>query len=490
MAEASGAALDPQVRTRIAPAPSGSIHVGNARTALYNWLFARRHAGVFVLRVEDTDASRASEEAYAGVLEDLRWLGLDWDEGPEVGGPFGPYRQSERFEHYRPVVADLLEKGRAYRCYCTQEELEQRRLEARAAGRPAGYDGRCRSLSAATEAAFVAEGRAFAVRFAVPRGRVVTFHDLVRGDVSTATDRIPDFVLTRSDGSPTYMLAAAADDALMGITHVIRGDDLMAATPRQLLLRQAMGMPDAPRWAHLPQIVDERGRPLSKRWGDVAVSAYRAQGFLAEAMVNYLALLGWSYDDRTNIFSRAELVERFSLERVSRNPAAFDVAKLEWLNGHYIRQMGASALAEELAGFCAAAGLAVDDDAGRERLRAVAPLLVERLRRLDEAPPMIRFLFEAVTPDAAARGVLRGQGTYLEAVIATLEAVEKWTAGDLETALRGLAEQRALKPKAAFQPIRAAVTGTLVSPPLFESLEILGRKETLERLRAAVALAL
>jgi glutamyl-tRNA synthetase len=440
---------------------------------------------VFVLRIEDTDASRASEEAFGGVLTDLEWLGLDWDEGPGIGGPFAPYRQSERFERYRPVVQDLLDKGRAYRCYCTQEELDERRRGAQAAGRPPGYDGRCRDLPSAQEAAFRVEGRPFAIRFAVPRGRVVKFTDLVRGDVSTSTDQIADFIVTRSDGSPTYMLAAGVDDAAMNITHVIRGDDLMAATPRQLLLREAMGISDVPRFAHLPQITDERGRPLSKRWGDVAVRAYRKRGFLPEAMINYLALLGWSYDDHTTIFSRDELIARFRLERVSRNPAAFDVAKLEWLNGHYIRAMSPERLAEELVAACLEAGLPADDPAGRRRLRAVAPLLVERLKRLDEAPGMIRFLFEEPTPDAPAERALAGQEAYLDEVITTLERLQSWTAADVEAALRDLARRRGLKPRAAFQPIRAAVTGTLVSPPLFESLEILGRDATLARLRAS-----
>jgi glutamyl-tRNA synthetase len=439
---------------------------------------------VFVLRVEDTDATRASEEAYAGVLADLEWLRLDWDEGPEVGGPFAPYRQSERIERYRPVVRDLLDRGRAYRCYCTQEELDERRRRARAAGRPPGYDGRCRNLDAADEAAFRAEGRAFAIRFAVPHERVVSFTDIVRGEVSTSTGQISDFVVTRSDGSPTYVLAAGVDDALMSITHIIRGDDLMAATPRQLLLREAMGIVDVPQFAHLPQITDDRGRPLSKRWGDVAVRAYRERGFLADALVNYLALLGWSYDDRTSIFSRAELIERFSLERVSRNPAAFDVAKLEWMNGHYIRTLSPERLADELVAACVDAGLPADEPDGRRLLAAVAPLLVERLKRLDEAPDMIRFLFEQRVADERAERVLSGQEPYLDGVATALEGLQTWTAGDIERVLRDLAERRGLKPKAAFQPIRAAVTGTLVSPPLFESLEILGREATLARLRA------
>jgi glutamyl-tRNA synthetase len=474
------------VRTRIAPAPSGSIHVGNARTALYSWLFARHHNGVFVLRIEDTDIKRVSEENYQSVLGDLRWLGLDWDEGPEVGGPHGPYRQSERLERYSAAAAKLIVDGHAYRCYCTPEELEERRRTAQSQRRTPGYDGRCRNLSDDERARFEAEGRSFAVRFKVPEGRTVVFEDAVRGRIATETAQIADFIIQRSDGSPTYMLAVTLDDALMGITHVIRGDDLMAATPRQLLLREAMAIHDVPTFAHLPQVVAPDGRPLSKRWGGVSVAAYRERGFLPEAMVNYLALLGWSYDDRTNIFSRDELIERFSLERVAKNPAAFDVAKLEWLNGHYIRQLPPDELADRLVPFCVASGLDADRDGGRELLRRVAPLLSERLRRLEEAPPMVRFLFTEVTPDEKANKALEGQADYLAEVLAALEEIDDWSAASIESALRELAEKRDLKPKKAFQPIRAAVTGTLVSPPLFESLEILGRDATLKRLHASV----
>jgi glutamyl-tRNA synthetase len=472
-----------EVRTRIAPAPSGSIHVGNARTALYNWLFARRHNGEFVLRIEDTDIKRVTEEAYQAVLEDLRWLGLAWDEGPEVGGEFGPYRQSERRDRYDAVVQGFLDRGNAYRCYCTSEELEERRRRAQAERRPPGYDGRCRNLSDDERAAFETEGREWAVRFKVPEGRTIAFEDIVRGDVATETSQIPDFVIRRSDGTATYLLAAPVDDALMNITHVIRGEDLMASTPRQLLVREAMAIQDAPAFAHLPLLVDDKGRPLSKRWGDVAVSAYRDNGFLPEAMVNYLALLGWSYDDRTNIFSREELIEKFSLERIGRNPARFDVEKLEWLNGHYIREMNPEKLAEELAPVCKRAGFNVSSADSQQKLAAVAPLLTERLKRLTEAPPMVRFLFEDVAPEGKALSVLESQGEYLSAAADALERLEKWTASAIEEALRTLAEDRGLKPRQAFQPIRAAVTGTLVSPPLFESLEILGRDATLQRLR-------
>jgi glutamyl-tRNA synthetase len=473
------------VRTRIAPAPSGSVHVGNARTALYNWLFARQNDGVFVLRIEDTDPKRATDEAYRAVLDDLRWLRLDWDEGPEVGGDFGPYRQSERTKRYEAATQSFLDAGRAYRCYCTPEELAERRKAALAAGRTPGYDGRCRHLTDAERAAFEAEGRFFAIRFAVPEGRTITFEDVVRGSITTETREIPDFVILRADGSLTSMLAASVDDVLMGITHVIRGEDLIASTPRQLLVREAMAVADVPVWAHLPLLVDEKGRPLSKRWGDVAVSAYRERGYLPQAMVNYLALLGWSYDDRTNIFSIDELIEKFSLQRVGRNPAAFDVAKLEWLNGHYIRETPPDELAELLVGPCVRAGLPADTPEGRKLLTRVAPLLSERLKRLDEVPSMVRFLFERVEPDERAAKALDGEADYLSAAADALKELEEWSTSAIEECLRSLAEQRGLKPKQAFQPIRAAVTGTLVSPPLFESLEILGREETLARLRAA-----
>ncbi|MGH2754415.1 MAG: glutamate--tRNA ligase [Actinomycetota bacterium] len=465
------------VKTRIEPAPSGSIHVGNARTALFSWLFARHNDGSFVLRIADTDAKRATEENYQAVLEDMRWLGLEWDEGPEVGGPNGPYRQSERFNIYDDYTKRLVDGGFAYHDYASAEDVDEERKRAQAEGRRPDH----RSIAEARKD----EGHRPSVRFIVPPDRTITFDDAVLGPLSTDLGRTPDFVIQRSDGSPTYMLAVTVDDALMGITHVIRGNDLVASTPRQLLIREALGFAEPPVFAHLPLLVTEGGKPLSKRWGDVSVRAYRDQGYLAEATINYLALLGWSLDDKTNIFSVDELIEAFTLERVGRNPAAFDLAKLEWVNMHYIKALAPEDLAERLVPFCVRAGIDADDEEGRAKLRAVAPLLVERLKRLDEAPPMVRFLFERTPPDEKAATALEGQAEYLRAVAEGLSAVEKWTTPGIEEALRSLAEQREMKPKKAFQPIRAAVTGTLVSPPLFESLEILGRDETLARLRAA-----
>jgi glutamyl-tRNA synthetase len=323
------------------------------------------------------------------------------------------------------------------------------------------------------------------VRFRVPEDRTITFEDVVRGAVATATAQISDFIIQRSDGGPTYMLAVTVDDLEMGITHVIRGEDLMASTPRQLLIREALGVAEVPVFAHLPMVVASDGRKLSKRWGAVSVRAYRDAGFLPEAMVNYLALLGWSYDDKTNVFSLDELVEKFSLERVGRNPAAFDPVKLEWLNGIYIKQLDPGDLAERLVPFCEAAGLDADSASGRRMLKAVAPLISERLKRLDEAPSMIRFLFGSITLDDKATKAIQGQAEYLGAVADCLSALPEWTGDQIETALRELATEWGLGSRGAFQPIRAAVTGTLVSPPLFESLELLGKDAAIDRLRGA-----
>jgi glutamyl-tRNA synthetase len=465
------------VRTRIAPAPSGSIHVGNARAALYNWLFAQQKDGVFVLRIEDTDQKRATSEAYQAIAEDLEWLGLTWDEGP--------FRQSERLQSYASAADRLVEQGNAYRCYCTAEELDARRKLARASGQTPGYDGRCRDLTSEERAAFENEGRSFALRFRVPEGRTIAFEDVVRGPVATETAQISDFVIQRSDGYPTYMLAVTVDDLEMNITHIIRGEDLLASTPRQLMMREALGITDVPVFAHLPLLVSSDGRPLSKRWGDVSVRAYRDAGFLPEAMVNYLALLGWSFDDKTNVFSVAELIEKFSLERVAKNPATFDVVKLEWLNGIYIKKLAPEDLADRLVPFCVGAGIEVDSADGRQRLVQVAPLISERLKRLNEAPSMVRFLFGPVILDEKASKAIQGQAEYLSAVAERLDKVSDWKGEEIEAVLRALASERELKPKHAFQPIRAAVTGTLVSPPLFESLEILGKESSIERLRAA-----
>jgi glutamyl-tRNA synthetase len=468
-----------RVRVRYAPAPTGYLHVGGARTALYDWLFARHHGGTFVLRIEDTDRERSTEESVVAIQESLKWLGIDWDEGPGVGGEYGPYRQTERLELYREVVDTLAKRGAAYGCYCTPEELEERRREALKRGEPPGYDGRCRALTDDERMAFEAEERPVAMRFATP-GRDVLVHDLVRGEARFPAADIKDFVILRSDGTPTYLLAAAVDDWKMEMTHVIRGEDLFSSTPRQLLILEALDVAEPPRYGHLPLIVGADRQPLSKRHGAVAVEWFRDQGYLPEALVNYLALLGWSYDEKTTFFTREELIEKFDLARVSHNPAAFDREKLDWMNGHYIREASDERLTELVLETLQRADISAD----RETVAAAVPMIKERMKLLSEAPGLLRFLFEDVESDEKARKMLSGQGEYLEQVAARLETVAEWSAKAIEETLRALQEERGLSPRKAFQPIRAAVTGTLVSPPLFESIALLGRDKTLGRLRS------
>jgi glutamyl-tRNA synthetase len=462
------------VRCRFAPAPSGSIHVGNARSALFSWSFARHHGGSFVLRVEDTDASRVSEEAFRGVLDSLRWLGLDWDEGPDVGGPYGPYRQSQRLDIYRQQVDRLVADGTAYRCFCTPEERTALRDD------PRGIDERCRSLTDDGRAAFEAEGRSAAIRFVMP-DREWIVDDLVKGEVRFPPGQLRDFVLVRSDGSPVFLLAVAVDDWLMGITHVIRGDDLLSSAPCNAAVIEALGG-TAPAYAHLPQVLGMDAKPLSKRHGSTSVEAFRELGYLPEALVNYLSLLGWSKDESTTFLSREELVASFDLSRVSSNPAAFDTQKLEWMNNHYIQSLDDDELAARCMHFLTAAGLLPDP----VTLRSAMPLVRERMKTLTESVELLRFLFsDDVTPNEKAAALIdRAPQGYAARAADLLAAVEPWDHGTIATALDGLAESEGLNRTKGWQPVRAAVTGSNVSPPLPESLELLGRETTVARLRA------
>jgi glutamyl-tRNA synthetase len=468
------------VRCRFAPAPSGSIHVGNARSALFSWLYARHHHGVFILRVEDTDASRVTEEAYRGVVEDLRWLGLDWDEGPDVGGPHGPYRQSERLDIYREMTKRLLDSGHAYPCWCTPEELEQRRKAALARGEAPGYDGRCRNLSDEERAAFEAEGRSFAIRFHMPEREWVV-EDLVKGEVRWAARDLGDYVIVRSDGSPVFLLAVAVDDMLMEVTHVVRGDDLLASAPRNAAVIEALGG-EPPTYAHLPQVLGPDAKPLSKRHGATSVAAFREEGFLPEAMVNYLALLGWAKDDHTTFLSREELVEAFDLAHVSHNPAVFDTQKLEWMNNHYIQSLEEDDLAARCVPFLTAEGLSIDP----ELLRRAVPIVRERMKRLTEAPALLRFLFtDDIEPNEKAKELIaKAPEGYLKETADALDALETWDTEHIQAALDERASEAGLSRTKGWQPIRAGATGSNVSPPLPESLALLGKERTVARLRA------
>jgi glutamyl-tRNA synthetase len=477
----------PTVRTRFAPSPTGYLHVGTARTALYSYLFARRHGGSFVLRIEDTDVARNVEGGAEEIAEMLTWLGIRWDEGFGVGGPHGPYLQSERLDRYHTAVNALIAHGQAYPCYCTAEEIQRRKVAA-VRDLPPGYDGFCRSLTSSQLKAYEAEGRRPAVRFRMPDEGETVVHDLIRGEIVFQNATLTDFVLLRADGMPTYMLAVVYDDLDMAVSHVIRGEDLLPATPRQVHVFQALGRAEPPMFAHLPLLVGADRKKLSKRRHQVALEDYRSQGFLPEAMVNYLALLGWGYDETREHFTLEELEQVFSLERVSLNPAMFDDAKLEALNGWYIRRLEPEDLANRLVPFMTRAGYADPDVA---LLRRAAPLIAERITRLDQAPDMLGFLLtEQVepAPEEAAKVLTEEARRFLEAAVKVLRPLEPWNAEAIEQALRELAGEQELKPRKAFQPIRLAITGRLVSPPLFESMELLGRERSLARLEDASSL--
>ncbi len=484
----------PKVRVRFAPAPSGSLHVGNARTALFNWLFARHHGGAFVLRIEDTDRARVSEEYIAVVVEILRWLGLVWDEGPDVGGLYAPYRQTERLRRYKEAAESLLFKGMAFRCYCAPEEVRARGEAARKEGKPPPRRDPCRSLTDLDIAKFEGEGRHPVLRFKVPDSPPETvFEDIVHGEIRTAHADIEDFSIMRSDGTPLYVLAAAVDDLAMDITHVVRGEDLLSVTPKQILLYQALGRRSWPRFAHLPLIVGANRQPLSKRHGETSVEWYRDHGYLPEALVNYLALLGWSAGDGvTERFTVEELIELFTLDAVQKNPAAFDVQKLTALNAEKIRALDPEELARRIEPFLAREKVVSDPPMEDERsvVREAVPLIQERMQTLAEAPEQLRFLFAGYDfTDKAKAFLIPKNSDVLQAAVDELEKLGEWKKKAIQETLDAIATRLEVKRKDAFQMIRAAVTFSTVSPPLFESMELLGRDRSLERVRAALELA-
>lgn len=489
---------DSAVRVRFCPSPTGNPHVGMVRTALFNWAYARHTGGTFVFRIEDTDSARDSEESYEALLAALRWLGLDWDEGPEVGGDYGPYRQSQRLAVYDDVAARLRESGSAYDCYCSTEELDARRERAMAEKRAPGYDGHCRALSEAQIAAYREEGRRPVLRFRMP-DRDITWDDLVRGPITFAADQVPDFVVVRANGEPLYTLVNPVDDALMRVTHVLRGEDLLSSTPRQIALYEALaelGVSDGttPRFGHLPYVMGEGNKKLSKRDPESSLQWYRDEGYLPEALLNYLALLGWSMGEDREFFGKDEMAAAFSLERVSPNPARFDLKKCTAINGDWIRALDPADLAQRIVPFLVCAGVVSEPLSDRQQatLAAAVPLVQERLETLAQAAGMLGFLLvpegSFVRDPADVASTLNDDARpVIDAAIGSLESVDEWRAEPIEAALRaGLIDGLGLKPKVAFGPVRVAVSGRRVSPPLFESLEILGRETTLERLRSAL----
>jgi glutamyl-tRNA synthetase len=471
------------------------------RTALFNWAYARHTGGTFVFRIEDTDIARDSEQSYSDLLDALRWLGLDWDEGPEIGGPHGPYRQSERMDIYREIADKLLASGHAYHCYCSQDELEERREAARAASKTPGYDGACRKLSAEQVAAYKAQDRAPVVRFRMP-DTDFTWLDLVRGEVTFAAEHVPDYVIVRATGEPLYTLVNPLDDVLMEITHVLRGEDLLSSTPRQLAMYDALNeigvaKGERPQYGHLPYVMGEGNKKLSKRDPESSLLMYREEGYLPEGLLNYLALLGWAFGNDVEFFSKEEMATVFDVARVNANPARFDLKKCTSINGDWIRTLEPQDLVTRLTPYLIKEGVLSAEPAGNQMsvLLLAIPLIQERMETLRQGVGMLGFLFAdqpgspsfEVDPAEAEKVLTPDAQPVLVAARDALISITDWTTENIEESLRvALIDGMALKPKVAFGPVRVAVTGRRVSPPLFESLEILGQERSLARITSAI----
>ncbi|MEU7628930.1 glutamate--tRNA ligase [Nocardia sp. NPDC049220] len=482
-----------EVRVRFCPSPTGTPHVGLVRTALFNWAFARRHGGTFVFRIEDTDAARDSEESYQAIVDALRWLGLTWDEGPEVGGPYAPYRQSLRKDLHLDVVRRLLAAGEAYESFATPEEVEARH---RAAERDPklGYDNYDRDLTAEQIQAYRDAGRPAVIRLRMP-DEDLSWHDLVRGETTFKAGSMPDFALTRGTGDPLYTLVNPVDDALMRITHVLRGEDLLSSTPRQIALYAALrriGVTDfTPEFGHLPFVMGQGNKKLSKRDPESNLFAHRDRGFIPEGLLNYLALLGWSIADDRDVFTMEDMVAAFDISKVNSNPARFDQKKADAINAEHIRLLEPGDFAGRLREYLTEHGhIGAEID---EKVFATAAELVQtRIVVLSDAWELLRFLFApldqfAIDPAAGAKNLGADATPIVQAAIAAVDPLSEWTTPALEEALKtALIDDLGLKPRKAFAPVRVAVTGSHISPPLYESLELLGREVTLDRLRAAL----
>ena len=475
------------------------------RTCLFNWAYAKHTGGTFVFRIEDTDSARDSEQSYQQLLDALRWLGMTWDEGPEVGGPHAPYRQSERMHIYKDVAQRLVDAGYAYHCYCTPDELEAEREAQKQAGRTPGYAGRCRDLAVDDATKLRAEGREPAIRFRMP-GHDFTWNDLVRGELSFAAEHVPDYVIVRASGEPLYTLTNPVDDADMEITHVLRGEDLLSSTPRQIAMHAALakvgvGKGVMPQFGHLPYVMGEGNKKLSKRDPESSLQMYRDEGFLPEGLLNYLALLGWSIGEDRDIFSMEEMWQAFDVADVNANPARFDLKKCTAINAEWVRRLGPDDIAARLQTQLVADGVLpeVPTEAQRAMLRAAVPHVQERMETLRQGVNMLTFLFAndpgiesdvtVGTPrfmrdDADVAAVITDDAKpALQAAHDAIAALDSWTTDAIEAALRAaLIDGMGLKPKVAFGPVRVAISGRRVSPPLFESIELLGRERTLARL--------
>jgi glutamyl-tRNA synthetase len=484
--------MDKPVRVRYAPSPTGFPHVGNIRTALFNWLWARHTGGKFIIRIEDTDVARTVAGSLESILDSLKWLGLDWDEGPEVGGEHGPYFQSQRLPVYREVAERLIKEDKAYYCYCSPERLTAMREEQQRQKLPPGYDRHCRCFTDAERSQYEARGIKPVVRFKTPLEGQTRFHDLLRGEVVFDNSTIDDFVMLKSDGYPTYQMANVIDDHLMEISHVLRGEEWLSSTPRHVMLYNALDY-QPPVFAHMPLILGPDRSKLSKRHGAATLTEYREQGYLPETMLNFLALLGWSLDEKTELFTREELIKNFSLERISRTAAIFNKEKLDWMNGVYIRGLSIEDFTRRVIPFLERdLPPEIDRPLDEEYVKRIAPLIKERARTLVEVTELTLFFWEKELDYEPANLLIKGADLELtrNAYLKTREIIEQtpFDCASLEKEFRALAEQLKLKPGQLFSSLRMAVTGRTVSPPLFETMEVLGIERVQERISKALNL--
>jgi len=485
------AAVNSPFRVRFAPSPTGLLHLGGARTALFNWLFARHHRGTFILRIEDTDRRRFQQDALEEIYSSLRWLGLDWDEGPERGGDYGPYVQSQRVEIYRQQAQALVDNGRAYRCFCSEERLAGLRAEQEKAKmtQGSGYDRRCRELSTTQIERHLQANLPFVIRLKIPENRQVAFEDLIRGSIVTDSQVLDDLVLLKSDGFPTYHLANVVDDHLMGISHVMRGDEWISSTPRHVLLYEAFGW-ESPRFAHLPIILAADGGKLSKRKGAASVMDYRRSGYLSEALFNFLALLGWAPGDDREVMNRRELVETFSLERISVKAAVFDDRKLEWMNGHYLSQTPVETLYDEVVKKWRQLGwIGLNDTQNLDYNRRVIDLLKSRSKRINELAENACYFFrdpQGYDEPATRKHFRPESGPVLTTLKGRIESLTSFDHDALEAVFRRYAEETGMPAGKLIHPVRLAVSGVSAGPGLFEMLELLGRDRVTRRLQAAI----
>lgn len=481
-----------KIKVRFAPSPTGPFHIGGARSALFNWLVARHAGGQFLVRIEDTDLNRSSRESEENIKESMRWLGLDWDEGIDVGGPNGPYRQTERLAIYQKEIQRLISEGKAYYCYCTQEELEAERKAQLAEGKTPVYGGHCRHLTAEEKARYEAEGRKPVVRLRVPEGETIAFDDMVRGHVEFQSSGVGDFIIMKSDGIPVYNFAVVVDDALMGITHVIRAEEHLSNTPRQIAIYHALGY-DVPEFGHISLILGADHKKMSKRHGATSVTAYKDMGYLPDAVVNYLALLGWAPKGEQEIFSREELIRSFSMDRVSSNDAVFDIEKLNWINFQYMKQLSPEALLDFVLPFLEKAGYVEEPltDEKRAWLQQVVWYVRDRISYGAEAPVQVKMFFEDVPPftDPEVVSILKTDSSpvILKAFIEALEALPDFTEEAVTACFKAVMKSTGIKGRAAFEPARIALTGVTKGPGMYEMIVLFGREKTLTLLRKALA---